>query len=54
MRLTLLGLLERANLNHWTTHVCITTAIYIPETRLCQREITGKYAIKTVIKHAQT
>jgi hypothetical protein len=24
----LLGPLERANLNHWTTHVNITTAIY--------------------------
>jgi hypothetical protein len=25
--LNLLGTLERANLNHWTTHVSITTAI---------------------------
>jgi hypothetical protein len=24
---TLLGPLERANLNHWTTHISITTAI---------------------------
>jgi hypothetical protein len=29
---TLLGPLERATLNHWTTHVSITTAIQIPET----------------------
>jgi hypothetical protein len=28
---TLLGPLERANLNHWTTYVSITTAKYIPE-----------------------
>jgi hypothetical protein len=25
---TLLGSLKRANLNHWTTYVSITTAIY--------------------------
>jgi hypothetical protein len=31
----------------------ITTAIK-PEARLHQKEITGKYAIKIVIKHAQT
>jgi hypothetical protein len=30
----LLGTLERANLNHWTTHVRLTTAIYMPETNL--------------------
>jgi hypothetical protein len=41
---TLLGLLERGNFNHWTTHVRFTTAIEIPETRICQREITGKHA----------
>jgi hypothetical protein len=29
-----------------------TTAIEIPETRLCPREITGKYEIKILIKHA--
>jgi hypothetical protein len=28
------------------THVFITTAIKIPETRLCGTEIIGKYAIK--------
>jgi hypothetical protein len=30
-----------SNLNHWRSHVSITTA----ETSLCQREIMGKYAI---------
>jgi hypothetical protein len=48
----LLDSLEKANLNHWTAHVGITTAIKIPETKICQREITGKYPIKIVIKHA--
>jgi hypothetical protein len=47
---TLLGPLERADLNHWTTHVRFTTA----ESRLCQGEITGKYAIKIVIKDAHS
>jgi hypothetical protein len=41
--------LERGNLNHCTAPVKFTTAIYIPETRLIWREITGKYAIKIVI-----
>jgi hypothetical protein len=45
---------ERGNLNHWTVHVGRTTAVQIPETRLCRREKMGKYAIKIVIKHAQT
>jgi hypothetical protein len=35
--------LERDNLNHSSTHASITTAIYIPENRLCRREIAGKY-----------
>jgi hypothetical protein len=48
------SLLERVNLNHWTTLVSITTAIKIPETRLCQWEITGKCTIIIVIKQAQT
>jgi hypothetical protein len=43
---TLLGPLERANLNHWTTNVRFTTSIQVPEIRLSQREITGKYAKK--------
>jgi hypothetical protein len=42
---TLLGPLERANLNHWTHHFSITMAIKIPEIRLFRREITGTYAI---------
>jgi hypothetical protein len=46
------GPLERANLDHWTTHVKFTIVIYIPETQLYHREITGKYTIKTLIKHA--
>jgi hypothetical protein len=37
----LLGPLERANLSHWTTHISITTAVQIPQTRLHQREING-------------
>jgi hypothetical protein len=45
--------LEKANFDYWTTHFNITTAIQIPEVRLCQREITGKHAIKIVIKDAQ-
>jgi hypothetical protein len=28
--------------------------LQLPETRLCQREITGKYAIEIVTKHSQT
>jgi hypothetical protein len=36
-----------------TTDISITTAIWIPETRLCQREITGRYAINFATKHAQ-
>jgi hypothetical protein len=51
---TQLGLLERANLNHWTTYVTITTTIYIPEIRVCQQEVTGKCTIKIVIMHVQT
>jgi hypothetical protein len=46
--------LERANLNDRTTHFRFTTGISIPETRLCRREITGKYAIKIVIKQAHS
>jgi hypothetical protein len=44
------GPIETANLKHWPTHPSITAAIYIPETRLCRREITGKYEMKIVIK----
>jgi hypothetical protein len=51
---TPLGPLERSAFNHWTTYGSITTATETPRTRLCQREMTEKYAIKTVIKHAQT
>jgi hypothetical protein len=36
------------------THARFTTAIYIPETRLCREKIIGKYAIKIVIKHAHS
>jgi hypothetical protein len=49
---TLLCPLELTILNHWTTHVTITTPTY--QTSLCRREITGKYAIKIEIKHGQT
>jgi hypothetical protein len=38
---TLLGPLERTNLNHWTVHVSITTAMLMPETGICGREITS-------------
>jgi hypothetical protein len=38
---TLLGPLERANLDYWTTYINISIGIRIPETRLCQKEITG-------------
>jgi hypothetical protein len=34
---TLLGPLERANLNHWPPCVSIATAIYTREIRVCQR-----------------
>jgi hypothetical protein len=38
-----------------TGQICVilTTATKIPDTRLCSREITGKYAIIVVLKHAQ-
>jgi hypothetical protein len=36
---TLLDPSERSNLNHWTTHVSITTATYIPDNRFCQNEV---------------
>jgi hypothetical protein len=42
---TQLGPLERANLNHWTTPLRCTTAIYLPETRSIRQEITRKYVI---------
>jgi hypothetical protein len=35
-------------------NVNITTAVKTPDVRLCQRELTGKYAIKIVINHAKT
>jgi hypothetical protein len=44
----LVGPLERANLNHWTTPVRFTQL----ETRLIRLEITRKYTIKIVIKHS--
>jgi hypothetical protein len=47
------GPLQRANLNQWTIHLILTTAIKIHETRPCQREITGKYGVIIVIKHEQ-
>jgi hypothetical protein len=52
---TLLGDLERANLNHWKTHVSILviTATNTPDPRLSRREVTGKHAINIVMKHAQ-
>jgi hypothetical protein len=52
----LLGNLERANLDHWKTHVSILviTPINIPETRLSRREIREKYAVNNVMKHAQS
>jgi hypothetical protein len=46
--------LERAYTIFWTIHGSITTAVQIPETRLCRREIMGKYAIKIAIKQTQT
>jgi hypothetical protein len=44
----LVGPLARANLNHWTTFLSITTAIYTPEIRICQWELIGKRIIRTV------
>jgi hypothetical protein len=46
--------LERANLNHWTTAVILTTAIETSERRLRRMEITRKYAVKIVMKHTQS
>jgi hypothetical protein len=48
--LMLVGPLERAKLNSWTTHASITIATYMPETRICQREITGKMFSKNCDK----
>jgi hypothetical protein len=51
---TLFGPLERANLNHWTTYVSVTAAVYTRESRACQCEITEKCTMKIVTLHAQT
>jgi hypothetical protein len=51
---TVLGPLERVNINHWTTHVTFVTAIEISETMLCRKGITDKYAIKIVVNHEET
>jgi hypothetical protein len=37
---TVLGLVERANLNHWTIPVSMATAMKMPETGLCRRKVT--------------
>jgi hypothetical protein len=50
---TLLGPLQNANLNHWTSHASVTTAMQEPENKLCLRDVTQEYEIKIVIKHAQ-
>jgi hypothetical protein len=42
---------EKTNLNHWT--VILATPIQTPETRIRRRELTGKYAVKIMIKHTQ-
>jgi hypothetical protein len=39
---TLLGPLERANCNHWTTHLILTTAIKTSDIRLSQKETRRK------------
>jgi hypothetical protein len=44
---TLLSPIERATLNQWTTHVSITTAIYIFEIRLCQ----SQYPVIPTFRH---
>jgi hypothetical protein len=49
---TLLGPIERANVNQWTAPVKFTIAMKLSETRIIRREIRGKYEIKIVIKHA--
>jgi hypothetical protein len=45
-RPTLLGPLGGANLSDWTTLCHLATDIYAPDTRLIQRQVTGKYAVK--------
>jgi hypothetical protein len=45
---------NKAHIWGWDPTVGTTTAIKVHESRLCQREITGKYRITTVIKRAQT
>jgi hypothetical protein len=49
--LTLLGPLERANLNHWTTYVSIATATELLEPSLCQWKLTEKCKINFMITH---
>jgi hypothetical protein len=50
----LLGPVERANLNHWTMYVRLSTTTYIPEITICQQEITQKFAVKILILHIQS
>jgi hypothetical protein len=45
---TLLGLVESANLNHWTACVNVNASINAPEFEFCQQDITGKFTIKIV------
>jgi hypothetical protein len=51
---TLLGPLERANLNNWITYVSVTEAVYTPVITVCQWEIREIWTIKIVSVHAQT
>jgi hypothetical protein len=49
-----LGPLKRANLNHLTTFVSLTTTICTPEIRRCQWETTEKFAMKLLLMHTLT
>jgi hypothetical protein len=48
---SLFGPSERANPNHWTSHISFTAAIQTPEIRLNFREITGEHAVNIVSMH---
>jgi hypothetical protein len=47
---TLLGPLERANVNHWPTYVRFITAIYIPETQAMSKGDNRKICNKNCNK----
>lgn len=51
---TLVRLLERSNLNLLTTYVSVSTAIYTPNIRVCQQEVTGKSTISFILHQIYT